>query len=237
MAHTHDMRYLESREKFAGYAFDALAGRFATRADLETFVDRIECDIEKNLFLRTAAFYLFLVKNGKWVLDHSAADTEVEYFTVTYKYIAIFSLIESLAPRRHVEFYDYLMNKQRRQSFPITDYKALESLYGAYKREYGAVSSCVQFFQRLPQDRQAALVAKLEIEGAEPSIEELAKYLYRLRSQYVHSCELVHEICAGPHLSLKGGQVVFCRLQIEDAMDFFEEGLIAHFAGTETAQP
>ena len=90
---TKDQRYLMAKDKFLEYSFEALGNPFSSRDEFNAFFNRISTDTGKSLFLRTALFYLFLVKNGDWHIKVQGSDSVVEYLTNTYKYISIFSLI------------------------------------------------------------------------------------------------------------------------------------------------
>jgi hypothetical protein len=78
-------------------------------------------------------------------------------------------------------------------------------------------------------EKQTDLVSKLEVSGTQPSIESFAKYLYDLRSRFVHNAELILDMSDGTSVGHRGGKMVICRLSIRDMMSFFEEGLIVHF--------
>src|SRR3989339_519144 len=106
-----DHRYLDAKDKFLEYSFQALQDQFSTKDELISFFNTIGNDDQKNLFLKTASFYLFLVKNGDWWVDISGSDRRVNYFTDTYKYIAIFSLIESLQGKEFMDFYSFLVRR------------------------------------------------------------------------------------------------------------------------------
>jgi len=101
---TKDLRYLDAKDKFLEYAFLAIGQHFDSRADFNRYFNSID-DVRKSLFLRTASFYLFLVKRGDWIVDVPCSDMDVGYLTNTYKYIGIFSLIESLSDEKFIDFY------------------------------------------------------------------------------------------------------------------------------------
>jgi len=58
-----DLRYLSSPE-FLKYSFLALQNCFTSQNEFNAFFNAIVNDDQKNLFLKTATFYLFLVKKG-----------------------------------------------------------------------------------------------------------------------------------------------------------------------------
>ena len=231
---TKDLRYLDARDKFIEYAFMALGDHFSSRDEFQNYFEAIKTNHRKNLFLKTASYYLFLVKRGDWVVDVPDLDKVIDYLTNTYKYVAIFSLIKSLSEETFIDFYEFLVRRKSSVQFPISDKTKLEDLYGKYKEDLGAIKRCISFFTELSAERQRALLSRLEVRGTEPTIENLAKYLYELRSKFVHEGELVLHMSEGMTLSQRGGKLVVCRLSIRDAMIFFEEGLIKHFRETET---
>jgi len=224
---TKDLRYLDAKDKFLEYAFLALGHHFDSREDFNRYFNSINGDIRKSLFLRTASFYLFMVKRGDWIVDVPGSDRIIDYLTNTYKYVGIFSLIESLSDKKFIDFYQFLLWQVQ---FPIPDKDSLTQFYEKrYKADYGSIRKCIAFFKALSPDRQDALISRIEVWGADPTIEELAKFLYELRSKFVHEAELVHHMTHGTSISFKGLDTIICKLSIEDALNFFEEGLIEHF--------
>ncbi len=226
---TKDLRYLYNRDKFLEYAYLALNNHFSSREEFEEYFESIKGDDRKNLFLRTASFYLFMVKGGDWLVDVPDSNNSIDYLTNTFKYIAIFSLIESLSEEKFVDFYQFIVSKKHGIQFPIIDKIKLDEVYRKYKENFGSIKRCISFFKALPLDRQRDLVSRLEIRGTEASIENLAKYLYELRSKFVHEAELVLHMSYGTTVSRKKKKLVVCRLSIKDTMLFFEEGLIEQF--------
>lgn len=226
---TRDLRYLEAKDRFLEYAFLALGSHFPSKEAFLGYFESIQGDDNKSLFLRSASFYLFMVKCGDWIVEVPGSDAKVEYLTNTYKYIAIFSLIESLLAEDHIDFYQYLLRKKSKVKFPINDPDVLTELYRTYKAEFGAVGQCVSFFRSLSPERQKDLIRRLEVQGTQASLENLAKFMYELRSKFVHEGELVHHMSDGASVSFKGQKAIVCSLSIKDAQIFFEEGLLAHF--------
>ena len=200
---TKDLRYLHAKDKFLEYAYLALRDYFSSREEFEDYFESIKSDDKKSLFLRTASFYLFMVKSGNWVVDVPNSKDTIDYLTNTFKYIAIFSLIESLSEEKFVDFYQFIVNKKYCIQFPIIDKDKLDEVYRKYKEKFGSIKQCISFFEALPLERQHDLVSRLEIRGTEASIENLAKYLYELRSKFVHEAELVHHMSQGTTVSRK----------------------------------
>ena len=221
--------FLNSETKFLEFSYTALRDKFSSRDEFISFFNSIEGKEQKYLFLQTASFYLLIVKQGDWIVDIAGSDPIVDYLTETYKYIGIFSLIESLQQNNFIDFYAYLSRRKTNVEFPIKDKKALESWYRKYKKEFGSIQQAIGFFNSLSKESQEALIQKLEIKNTKPTIENLSKYLYELRSKFVHEAKLILTMSAGTAIGKTGEKVVVCKLSIEDLMNFFEEGLIRHF--------
>ena len=229
-----DLRFLDAKDTFLERAYLALKNHFPSRDAFVTYFNAIKEDEQKNLFLRTASFYLFLVKCGDWVVDVPGSDKVIDYFTNTYKYVAIFSLIESLSEEQFIDFHQFLTSRKSQVEFPIAERATLDEHYEKYKQEFGSIRRCISFFRALSPERQRELLSRFEVKGSEPTIENLAKYLYEMRSKFVHEATLVLHMSDGISIGTQGAKIIVCHLSIKDAMLFFEEGLIEHFRGTET---
>ncbi|MHA2408191.1 MAG: hypothetical protein ACXACA_07460 [Candidatus Ranarchaeia archaeon] len=225
-----DQRYLDAKDKFLEYSFQALQSHFGTKDEFLSFFEKIKNDAQKNLFLKTASFYLFLVKKGDWLVDISDSNRNVDYLTDTYKYIAIFSLIESLQDKSHLDFYSFLARRKTNVTFPIRDKTQLEKWYRKYKKEFGSIRQSVRFFKSLSTRSKAELINNLEVTDVKATIENLSKYLYALRSQFVHEAELVVNMSGRTTISTHGKKTVICKLSLANLMKYFEEGLIRYFS-------
>jgi hypothetical protein len=177
---------------------------------------------------------LFLVKQGDWIVDVPGSNQVIDYVTNTYKYVAIFSLIESLADTKFIDFNSFLIRRQSTVEFPIENKEELQRHYGRYKNGFGSIQRCIGFFRSLSPQRQSDLISRLEVKETKPTIENLAKYLYELRSKFLHEAQLVLSMSSRTWIGRSGGKIVVCRLSIEDTMRFFEEGLIIYFRKTGT---
>jgi hypothetical protein len=228
-----ELKYLRRKGTLFKYCYLAFQDHFENEEELTDWYERIESNEKKNAFLRAASYYLALVKNGDRHVNISGSDPVVEYFTNTYKYVAIFSLIESLSNLRHIDFYEYLRKKETGTKFPIST-EELEKKYRVYKQDYGAIRRCIGLFKNLSRERQQLLVSKLKVKNTAASIENFAKYLYRLRSKFVHEADLIHEVSKNTWMGFEGKNLVVCSLSITDAMQFFEEDLLAWCQKKET---
>ena len=154
------LKYLNRKEAIFKYCFEGLRDQFASQQELDEWFQRIESDEKKDLFLRVASYYAALVKCGDWHVTLPGSDPVIGYLTNSYKYMAIFSLIESLSDLNYVDFYQYLERKDTGAQFPL-DKKDLDGLYRRYKKEYGAIRRCIAFFEGLSPRRKNTLVSKL----------------------------------------------------------------------------
>jgi hypothetical protein len=229
MPKLRDQRYLSNKAAFLEYSYQALRNCFITKDDFMAFFKAIETDEKKNLFLRTASFYLFLVKNGDWQVDVAGSNKTIDYLTDTYKYIAVFSLIESLQDKEFIDFYAFLVRRKTNVTFPIKDKQDLEHLYRKYKQEYGSINQSINFFKSLTSQKKADLVKNLEVESVTPTIENLSKYLYDVRSRFIHEAQLVVNMSGRTTVSRYGKRIVVCKLSLNKLMEFFEEGLVTYF--------
>ena len=219
------------------HSYEALKDNFKSKDDFISFFEAIESNNKKNLFLKTTSFYLFLAKNGDWFVDVENSDERIDYFTDTYKYIAIFSLIESLGDKEFLDFYQYLVRRKTKVNFPIQDKNKLEEWYRQYKLEYGSINSSVKFFKSLSEQSQNELVKNLEVKNnTEASIDNLSKYLYYLRSKFVHEAELIVNMSGRTTISRYNNKFVVCKLSLSELMKYFEEGLITYFTPQEYEQ-
>jgi hypothetical protein len=224
-----DLRFLDAKDTFSERAYLALKNQFPSGDAFDAYFNGIKDDEQKNLFLKTATFYLLLVKCGDWVVTVPNSDKVIDYLTNTYKYVAIFSLIESLSREQFVDFYQFLIRLKSRVEFPIADRATLYEHYEKYKQEFGSIRRCVSFFKALSPQRQRELLSRFEVKGSDPTIENLAKYLYEMRSKFVHEAALVLHMSDGMSIGMQNGKIIVCSLSINDAMQFFEEGLVEHF--------
>lgn len=224
------LRYLT--EPRAGiFAARGLAVEFPTQIEFDSFVNQIQTDEAKDSFLRVASMYHFLVKNGDWHVQDPDSDPVVDYFTDSYKLVFLFSLIESLGGNEYKDFYQWLRGLRGVESpFPIADPASLATLNDRYLTEHGSTRRCVAFFSRLDEQDQRTLLAafrNVPFDNGRPTLEQIAKYLYNLRSKFVHSASLV--LCLGPVQHYDAARRLLVRLDMAALQRMFERGLVKHF--------
>jgi hypothetical protein len=81
----------------------------------------------------------------------------------------------------------------------------------------------------LTHQKKAYLIKNLEIRNVKPTIENLSKYLYDVRSRFVHEAQLIVNMSGKTTIGKYGKRSVICRLSLKKLMEFFEEGLINYF--------
>lgn len=72
-------RYLNDKTKFLEYSYSALEDQFSSKEEFNDFFESINSDEMKDLFLKTASFYLFLAKKGDWVFQLISGGKLKEY--------------------------------------------------------------------------------------------------------------------------------------------------------------
>lgn len=230
-----DLRYLQQRDTFLDYAYLALKEHFSSREDFVNYFNSIKTDQMKDTFLKTTSFYLFLVKQGDWIVRIPGSKEVIDYLTNSYKYITIFSLIESISKEKYMDFYSFLKRKKSRVEFPITKNK-LDEYYSNYNNDFGSIRKCISFFKALPLERQNALTSGLEIQGRDSTIEEFARCLYDMRSKFAHEVKFVLHMSGEMSIGYYNNKIIVCTLSINDIMRLFEEGLLIHFQSSKNSK-
>ena len=211
-------------------AFMALASRFPDRLSFDEFYESLDTPERKNEFHRVTNFYLFLVKCGDWQISVKGYDPTIYYFTNSFKLVALFSLIESLTDLKHQDFYQWLSSSDKLTIFPISAKSDLKHLYGEYKKTFGSIRRCVNFFKRLPDKHKEALCNSIQIDGVSiDPIEKLAQFLYKLRSEFVHEAELVLYVNDSTSYHYKKKGINRSSLSLDILLEAFEEGVLLYF--------
>jgi len=215
----------ESNKKEACYAF---LSKFGSRDIFEVFYQSLPSNFHKDQFLRVSSLYLFMVKNGDWHLKNTGYNTNIEYFSNSYKAITIFSLIESLSDENYIDFHKWL--KEQLDIFPIENAKVLNDLHQKYKETFGSIKRCVAFFENLPSNIKDNLCSSILVKG-EPvkNIKKFAQLLYDFRSKFVHQGDLILILNSSPIFDVYDNKLIFSKFSIELLQDTFEEGVIAYF--------
>ena len=227
-----DLRYIQNKEKFLEYAYIALEDNFDSRKDFDSFFYSIESDEEKNLFLKSASFYLFIVKRGEWKLNIPNVQESIDYLTATFKYIALFSLIESLySKEEHIDFFKYMMVYKKDLSFPFHQKPTaiLTETYENYNSEFGTQRKALRFFESLDLEDKDLIKDRFNVRGSEPPFKNLIKILYKIRSNFVHNADLVVGFGRAASFGTVDEDKILNKLSIEDLQKIFEHGLLKRF--------
>lgn len=225
------MRFLENKAYYIELAYRALSARFTDRVAFDNFFESISSDVEKDTFLRVTTYYLLLVKAGNWVVDDPASNPVVDYLTNSYKLITLLSLIESLGDGEFIDFYESLVARDDGAPFPLTR-EALDRRYAVYKARFGSFRRCVAFFEGLPEQEKARLTGAFTHAQETLSVKEVVRFLYELRSKFVHEGRLILHLSEGPVLLFRNGKKpLLVQLSMNQVCEVFELGLIAHFTG------
>ncbi|MBU2578408.1 hypothetical protein KKA69_06340 [Patescibacteria group bacterium] len=208
----------------------ALGSRFLDRTCFDEFYESLNASKRIDEFHRVTNLYLFLVKRGDWHISVEGYDTIIDYFTNTFKLVALFSLIESLTELKHQDFYQWLSSQDQSTIFPISSKSDLSGLYDEYKKSFGSIRRCINFFERLPDQQKNKLCQSIQIDGVPiASIKKLAQFLYNIRSEFVHAAQLVLCISDSTIFHLKEKGLNRSSLSLDILLDAFEEGVIAYF--------
>src|SRR5262249_20230382 len=113
------IRFLDAKDTFLERAYLALKNQFPSRVAFDAYFNSIKNDEQKNVFLKTVSCNQLLVKCADLVLNAPNSDKVICYFTNTYRYVAFFSVIESLSEYQFNGFYPYIARLKSRIEIPI----------------------------------------------------------------------------------------------------------------------
>jgi hypothetical protein len=234
------LKYLKDADDYLKHVISVWAKYFYSKDVLKIFFEKISAEQEKDLFLRVGSFYRFLVIEGRYQFKSSEWNSGMSYIDDTYKYIAIFSLIEALdSPGAYVDFYHWLQRNKNKieMNFAKTVIAVLDEAYKQYKSENGATQAAVLFFSRLDQADQEFIQKRIEIRGKQRSLKQLAQLLYDIRSQFVHQAHLVLNFGNKISVGRQRGQIIINNLSIKDLCMLFEHGFLKRFGYQGSTRP
>jgi hypothetical protein len=221
-------------------AFDALSEHFINRESFMIQYKQIS-DVSKIRFLRLISIYRALIKKGNFNPPADALKASINYYDITYKFIALISIIEAIfSPDEWLDFYQWLRKSSNAEVFPIENQVSLDRLYTKYNLEYGAIRNAIKFFETLDLKEQEFLKSKLtrlrldqnkiKASEIESTISDLAKLLYSIRSEFMHKAKLIVEFGDIPAITVNRESKPFVsNLSLESLMRVFELGLMRHF--------
>jgi hypothetical protein len=217
-------------------AYQALSSQFENRQKFDSFYSSLNDDETKDEFLRVGSSYLFFVKNGDWHVHVLRSNDLIEYFTNSFKLVALLAIIESLSEKKHVEFFSWLSKKEHKSLFPINRSR-LKNLHDEYKLEYGSIRRCKSFFANLSVPTQGKLRKSIIIDGKTvETIEKVVEMIYKVRSGFAHESSATLEISDIYCFSMENNKRVAWKLPMQLLQSSFEEGVMAHFQSTAVNQ-
>lgn len=234
------LKYLKDSEAYLKHVNSVWGKYFAVPIDLNIFFDKIGTDEEKDLFLRVGSFYRFLVVEGKYQFSKSIWNSGMSYIDDSYKYIAIFSLIEALdSPGGYIDFYQWLHRNKKDINLDLETpfFLKIDNAYKKYKSKYGAINAAVQFFSRLDKEDKLFIQKSLKVKGKQGSLKQLSQFLYDIRSQFVHQANLVLNFGDIISVGRQKKKIIVVNMSIKDMCWLFEHGFLKRFGHKERTQP
>lgn len=225
-------------------AYSALREHFKSFEVFKAEYESITDPSKKIRFLRLASIYKNLVKDGEFnVPSGSLQQSNINFYDVTYKFIALISIIEAMFSKDDwLDFYEWLRRSNKKKGvFPINDPNALETLYKEYNLEYGAIKNAMKFFESLNDEEQEFLKTKVvrlsrskrKATEIESTTTQLARLLYDRRSKFMHNAELFLDFTDRPLINTnyksKKAEPYASTLTLNQFMRVFERGFIRHF--------
>jgi hypothetical protein len=236
------MKFLTDEPRYLPHGWAVFGVYFSSQSLFEEQYRMIQPEKSKDLFLRVVTIYRHMVKDGDFMVNHEGKQVHGIYFDVTYKFITIMSLIEALYEEdKYMDFYSWLNQSAKDDQYPIESRDELRAHFDEYRERHGAANKARRFFNSLSPDWHWILTEGIrafrykvgdesgEVEEIKLSVDDIVNYLYQIRSDFVHSAEVVHQLDRGFGLSTKGNRRYMNRLSVDDLAYIFEAGLLSHF--------
>lgn len=198
---------------------------------LRKLFEAIATDEEKDLFLRIGTFYKYLIVEGSFHFPKKELNVGMSYVDETYKYVAIFSLIEALETRPdYQDFYKWIQAKKN-TAIPLNKkpMSVLDQMYKDYKAHYGSTQAAVKFFERLDRVDQTMIENKLKVHGTDSSLKKLAQFLYDMRSKFVHEAHFILSFGPITTAGIHNKSFISSKLTMGDLRMLFEHGFLKRF--------
>jgi hypothetical protein len=236
-----DYRYIQNEKHFFNEVLAVWGRHVPQEAVLRRLFENLSSVEEKNLFLRVGAFYRYLVREGRFHFERDDLNNSMSFIDDTYKFIAIFALVEALeVANEHKDFYQWLEKETLVSEIDpnLGLIRTLEPLYAKYKTEYGSRQAAVHFFSRLDDQDQQFIQSRLQLRGKTPSVQKLARILYDMRSKFVHEAQFVLGFGHLPSIVSHDKDIITNKMTISDLCTLFERGFLKRFGWTgSTRQP
>lgn len=211
--------------------YDALSSQFKDNNEFESFYSSLKNDQIKDDFLRVGSAYLFFVKSGDWQVNIERSNPKIEYITNSFKLVSTLSIIEGLNNKKHIDFFQWLNQKENLHLFPIRNDVELQIHHIKYKAEYGSINNIKDFFNNLSTQTKNNLCELVTINNKKiETIEKLINLIYQARSNFAHSTTFTLEFGNHTHYGgTKNKRIVWHKFEFEYILAAVEEGIIAHF--------
>jgi len=232
-------RYLKETDHFLNEIGVVWIRHLQSREQLRKLFEAIPSDQEKDLFLRIGAFYRYLVLEGSFGFDNEEWNKGMSYVDDTYKYVALFSLIEALeTPPDYKDFYQWIQSKKD-TAFPLNKkpMSVLDHMYQDYKAYHGSIQAAVKFFGRLDRADQELIEKKLKVRGTNASLKSLSQLLYDMRSKFVHEARFIVGFGRPTAVGTYKGEVLTNKFSMDDLRMLFEHGFLKRFEWKGNTQP
>lgn len=218
--------------------WQALSSQFKDRKEFESFYSSLNGSELRNEFLRIGSAYLFFVKNGDWHVTVQRSNPVIEYFTNSFKLVALLAIVESLSGKENIDFYDWLLEQDQRDLFPIVDGKRMRKLYDEYKQDYGSIRRCKDFFVNLPPQTQKKLRESIIIDNKPvETIQRFVSMIYQIRSRFAHESDAALEVSDIWCFSMEKNKRVAWNFPMKLLQQAFEEGVVTHFRNASSSVP
>lgn len=157
---------------------------------------------------------------------------------VSYKLIIMSSLIESLMADEKFKEFNAWYSKDcpediKKEALSKTLDEAIKYLWDEYKKKHGAYRKFKSFFDEyLSNDEREQLLGGFKrLDGKQVSINDIARWLYQMRSDFVHASKLVLLPEANNvHLGhIVSGVPLSITMDIDNLLLIFEKGFLRYF--------
>lgn len=225
---TGPMYLLYDQNRCKELAFFALKRNFRSRAAFDKFLGALSIEFQRK-FLFLATQYLFFVKCANCSVALSGNTLSAKCVRTTYKYIALFALMEAVQTEEYEDFPTYLLRKNGNVSYPINDKSALQSIYAEYNSTQGSVKKVKRFLESLPDQMKKGLERRFLINNRPSDMGAIADFLYNVRSKFIHQAQIVFVANNSPFYTVSSKKVYLSCMRLSDLTRAFEKGLIKHF--------
>lgn len=162
----------------------------------------------------------------------------------SFKLIIMSSMIESLmSSEEFLEFEAWYFKECSSETKKNAEQRnfnnAIKLLWQKYKSRHGAYRKFKKFFESfLSKDEQQKLLngfSSVDDEAMKIDVDQVAKWLYQMRSNFVHNAEHVNLAEQNPYYDdqfvadIVGGDSIITSINIDSILSIFEKGFLRYF--------